>query len=95
MLTRDLGELSIWRALRSRDTITCLGEIEKLPHETQWDEVLHQGSARHPRRGDIEWERSLREHVPWKRTKRKTDMKSASNGFACRWYSRFADLGRI
>lgn len=60
MLTRDLGELSIGELYSFGDYYLPLGEIEKLPNETHWDEVFVKGLQHIRESGDIEGKRSLR-----------------------------------
>jgi len=60
MLTRDIGELSIGELYSLGDYYLPLGEIEKLPNETQWDEVYISGLQTARERGDMEWEKSLK-----------------------------------
>jgi membrane protein len=60
MLTRDLGELSIGELYSYGDYYLPLGEIEKLPNESSWDEGYINGLQTIREKGDMEWERSLR-----------------------------------
>jgi len=60
MLTRDIGELSIGELYALGDYYLPLGEIEKLPNETKWDEAYISVLQTIREEGDMEWERSLR-----------------------------------
>jgi len=60
ILTRDLAELTLGELYDLGHYYLPLGDIEKLPRETAWDQALVD-SLQHVREsGAIEWERSLR-----------------------------------
>jgi membrane protein len=60
MLTRDLEELSLGELYSHGDYYLPLGEISKLPLETEWDRVYVDCLQHVRERGETEWERSLR-----------------------------------
>jgi len=60
MLTRDLGELSIGELYNLGNYYLPLGEIDKLPSSSPWDENFIEGLQHIRDSGDIQWERSLR-----------------------------------
>jgi membrane protein len=60
MLVRDIAELSLGELYSQGDYYLPLGELEKLPLESEWDRVFVD-SLKHVReRGEMDWERSLR-----------------------------------
>jgi membrane protein len=60
MLTRDLEELSLGELYSHGNYYLPLGEISKLPLETEWDRVYVDCLQHVRERGETEWERSLR-----------------------------------
>jgi len=60
ILTRDLGELTLGELYSQGNYYLPLEELEKLPKETEWDEVYVDCLQRLRERGEREWDRSLR-----------------------------------
>lgn len=60
MLTRDLEELSLGALYNHGNYYLPLGDLQKLPLETEWDRVYVESLQHFLERGDTQWERSLR-----------------------------------
>ena len=60
ILTRDLEELSLGDLYNQGSYYLPLGDIGKLPLETEWDRVFVDSLQRFRERGEMEWDRSLR-----------------------------------
>ena len=60
MLTRDLEELSLGALYNHGNYYLPLGDLQKLPLDTEWDRVYVESLQHFLERGDTEWERSLR-----------------------------------
>jgi membrane protein len=60
MLVRDLAELSLGELYTRGDYYLPLGEITKLPTESQWDRVFVASLQNIRERSEVVWDRSLR-----------------------------------
>jgi membrane protein len=60
MLVRDLAELSLGELYTRGDYYLPLGEITKLPTESQWDRVFVASLQNIRKRSEVVWDRSLR-----------------------------------
>jgi membrane protein len=60
ILTRDLEELSLGELYSHGNYYLPLGELEKLPLETEWDRAYVESLQHLRERGEMEWDRSLR-----------------------------------
>jgi len=60
MLVRDIAELSLGELYSLGDYYLPLGDLEKLPLESEWDRAFVDSLEHIRERGDMDWERSLR-----------------------------------
>jgi len=60
MLTRDIAELSLGELYARGDYYLPLGEITKLPLESEWDRAFVDSLEHIRERGEMDWDRSLR-----------------------------------
>jgi membrane protein len=60
ILARDIEELSLGELYSQGNYYLPLGELEKLPLETEWDRAYVESLQHLRERGEMEWDRSLR-----------------------------------